>query len=85
MASGTRWTGLEKFKARIAVLPARVKAKMQEALEANADDLVSGMQAVVRVEDGELKASIRKWSDQKVPRLWSSGSNPTPACISRAE
>lgn len=61
MASGgAKWSGLDKFKARLAVIPERQKARMGDTLEASADDLVETMQEHAPKKSGRLAGSIRK-------------------------
>lgn len=56
----TRIEGLDRFKRRLAAIPARMRAEVKAALDANADELVEAQRGLVPVDDGVLRDSIRK-------------------------
>ncbi len=52
--------GLDEFNRKLAALPVAAKDEMAKALDESADRLIALQRAVVSVDSGETKASIRK-------------------------
>lgn len=52
--------GLARLKARWARIPAAMRAQVRPAIDTGADELVAFQQRLAPVDDGTLRASIRK-------------------------
>jgi len=50
--------GLDKFNARVAAIPERIRENVQKAMEAAADQIVADMKRLAPKDTGELAASI---------------------------
>lgn len=56
----SRVEGMDALKRRLAAFTAETKAEVRKALDASADEMVATARALAPVDEGDLRASIRK-------------------------
>lgn len=59
--------GLDRLRRKLKALPVRAKARIREAMESAAEEIVMMMKALAPVDDGDLQMSI-SWTWGKAPK-----------------